>query len=429
MVILSFLHIMSDISHPNTFHTVDKMTKKMKRKYVNLLHFAHSQQNRKQFLLRCIEEKVIPASTPAIFKTSKHIFPKYVQNYLEESAENLRLQHSSTSTKARNLEQILQNSYHITKTEIKRLKLYSYQKSHTQFTKLNRKITTLCAKSKWTTLGRNSIIENLSSITLNNTEKEALGLGLKFSTGLKNQQITDIVAQNYNSSDSDFYKGYVQGIIIATTQTLPETTIPKRFIIALNKLSKNKDLIITPSDKGGGVVLMDRTTYTSKMNSLLQDEDVYTKINIQTIHKEIDKFNKAYTKLVGKKNKSWSLLVDHHPKIPLMYGLPKTHKPNTPMRPIISNIGSAPHKIAKAIASILNPLLGTISPAHIINSGDLITKLNKINSKNMRLASLDIKSLYTNVPVNKCLNLLSAHLKRSNTPPPLPCHNYNEDMQ
>ena len=89
-----------------------------------------------------------------------------------------------------------------------------------------------------------------------------------------------------------------------------------------------------------------------------------------------------------------------------MYGLPKLHKSNVPLRPIISGIDSAPHKIAKTLAKTLTPLLGTISSSHLKNSGDLINKIKDINVENKQLASLDVVSLYTNIPVDKCLNEL-----------------------
>ena len=40
----------------------------------------------------------------------------------------------------------------------------------------------------------------------------------------------------------------------------------------------------------------------------------------------------------------------------IMYGLPKTHKQNVPLRPIISSIGTFSYKTAKYLAQILSPL-------------------------------------------------------------------------
>ena len=74
-----------------------------------------------------------------------------------------------------------------------------------------------------------------------------------------------------------------------------------------------------------------------------------------------------------------------------------------------------PHNIAKLPAKLLSPLLGTIK-----NSGSLLNKLNDIDMNNKYLASLDIKSLYTNIPVDRCIVCLHNHLQISNFTLPLP---------
>ena len=42
-------------------------------------------------------------------------------------------------------------------------------------------------------------------------------------------------------------------------------------MIALRGLSRNKNITTTPSDKGGGVLIMDSTHYNNKIIELLDD--------------------------------------------------------------------------------------------------------------------------------------------------------------
>lgn len=49
------------------------------------------------------------------------------------------------------------------------------------------------------------------------------------------------------------------------------------------------------------------------------------------------------------------------------------------MKPIISGIGSACHRLPIARAKILIPLLVTTDPSHIKNAGKLIEKRGRIN--------------------------------------------------
>ena len=41
---------------------------------------------------------------------------------------------------------------------------------------------------------------------------------------------------------------------------------------------------------------------------------------------------------------------------PRLYGLPKTHKKDCPLRPILSMIGSAQHKLAQYMSRLLKPV-------------------------------------------------------------------------
>ena len=68
----------------------------------------------------------------------------------------------------------------------------------------------------------------------------------------------------------------------------------------------------------------------------------------------------TFTKIISNADKSWYPLINYHSIIPKIYGLPKTHKPDIPLRPIISATG--------LLAKILFPLLSAISDANM-NSG------------------------------------------------------------
>ena len=46
--------------------------------------------------------------------------------------------------------------------------------------------------------------------------------------------------------------------------------------IALQNLSKNKDLIIQKSDKGNSVVIADRQNYIKNMNNIVSDQNKFT---------------------------------------------------------------------------------------------------------------------------------------------------------
>ena len=89
-------------------------------------------------------------------------------------------------------------------------------------------------------------------------------------------------------------------------------------------------------------------------------------------------------------------------------------------RQIISSDGNASHKIDKSLAKISTSILGTISISNIKNYSDLLHGINNTDLKNKSLDSLVITSLYTNMPVSKCIKHLENHLKKTNATLTLP---------
>ena len=142
--------------------------------------------------------------------------------------------------------------------------------------------------------------------------------------------------------------------------------------------------------------------YVDKINSLLEGTNAYEISNLITINKNITSFNKLLKNLVKNEN-TWTSLIEY-PNNPNIIWLTQNPQIN-PLRPIISSIGSATHKIARAIAKILPPL-GTISPSHVIKSGDLLNKIKDINIQNKTRNNLNITSLYINIPIKNASTFL-----------------------
>ena len=357
---------------------------------------------------------VIPKCTSKHLKCDDHIFPKYAQDYLKTKIEELKHREIDTMEEMKKARSALQKKNAFSNKDEIGLKLHIDRINKRDIKKHERTLSSLCESSKWKHIGRQSMVHNLSDRKISSTESEALSLGLKFAINTNNNNITDTITNNYGYSDTDFEKGFIQGIITASINSTDEyNTIPLRYKTALDLLAKDKTIYITNSDKSGGAVIMNKRDYVDKITTMLEDDTTYEQTDKSTVEKETAKFNRSLKKTLKNYGKTWTQLIDYHPLIPQLHGLPKLHKQNIPIRPIISGIGSAPHKIARALAKILTPLLGTISPSHLKNSGDLINKLQNIDTRNKKLASLDVTSLYTNIPVHKCLDRLQKYLKKS----------------
>ena len=101
---------------------------------------------------------------------------------------------------------------------------------------------------------------------------------------------------------------------------------------------------------------------------------------------------------------------------PKFYGLPKIHKPDTPLRPIVSSCGSVTYGVAKKLAKILKPLVG--KPPHHINSTQVFVEQVKhiTLGPGECLCSYDVSALLTSVPIDHALNIIKDLLEKDNTP-------------
>ena len=91
---------------------------------------------------------------------------------------------------------------------------------------------------------------------------------------------------------------------------------------------------------------------------------------------------------------------------PKFYGLPKIHKRDIPLRPIVSNRSSFNYEVAKELSSILRPLVGS-SPHHIKNTDDLVQQLKGITLQpNEEIVTYVISALFTSVPIDPAIDII-----------------------
>ena len=125
---------------------------------------------------------------------------------------------------------------------------------------------------------------------------------------------------------------------------------------ALKSLRNNQNIIIKKADKGGCIVILDTDNYIKKIDAMLSDSTTYSKllqIDLDQKKSEVDGIiNHLFEdNFISKRQKKF--LTNFSPKIPVFYGLPKIHKKDIPLRPIVSQIDSPSYKINKYLDYIL----------------------------------------------------------------------------
>ena len=101
--------------------------------------------------------------------------------------------------------------------------------------------------------------------------------------------------------------------------------------------------------------------------------------------------------------------------VPKFYGLPKVHKNNVPLRPIVSSIGSITYKTAKFLASILSPLVGKTE--HFVkNSIQFVKKIKELEvPPGRKMVSFDVTALFTSIPVTEAVSVIKDRLNQDTT--------------
>ena len=96
---------------------------------------------------------------------------------------------------------------------------------------------------------------------------------------------------------------------------------------------------------------------------------------------------------------------------PKFYGLPKVHKRGIPLRAIVSSRGSISYEVAKELARILKPLVGS-SPHHIKNTGDFIEQIKQVRLQADEIInSYDVSALFTSVPIEAPIKIIQRRLE------------------
>ena len=209
----------------------------------------------------------------------------------------------------------------------------------------------------------------------------------------------------------------------------PTTTQLKKHRI-MEKLRKNKDIVILKPDKGNAVVILDRQVYVDRMHELISDRSKFVELDEDptmtregSIQRHLRKLKKSG--LFGHSKEEidpkYRKVYPNGSRPARLYGLPKMHKftgnnvRDIPFRPILSALGTTSYNTAKYLDEILQPLI-----PDRYSCKDTFAFLEDIKSVspeivNKYMVSFDVTSLFTNIPLDETLDL-AVNLIMTNRP-------------
>ena len=282
------------------------------------------------------------------------------------------------------------------------------------------------------------MVLNLSTCTLSNTETILLAKGLSFIPKPKKLDIknlyrdTNLLVKRMRTRyelfhqphkpKSKFWKPKPQNPYAVTDNAHLENTIEQLKLKmvqieytqsktdnltrnerrALVNLTARTDIVINKADKGSTIVILDRTQYISDGLKHLSDTTVYEPLR-EDITPELK--NKILTKLHGlyiagmldKEMTEFCTPPKQH-RTSVLYFLKKIHKNPMGIRPIVSSINSITENISQFVDIWLQPIMRNL-PSFIKDTTEFINLIeNTPFPMDCILASIDVSSLYTNIP-------------------------------
>ena len=294
----------------------------------------------------------------------------------------------------------------------------------------DKKLKSLGITNNLNSLDPNKVIYNFSKRKLTSKEQALLAFGLNFKlpnfkinffkyfTAFENLYKLLTRFSVYNPGDNFNYKFQDKFKSIAMKNfynfkpwKVFSPIFTKNDVNILKNLSKDNSITICRPDKGRGVVILNKSDYSNKMYDILNDKTKFQEIQntdplLYTLRAE-DKINnkiRIFKKLKIIDDDLSSTLTVSGTSPGILYGLPKIHKTGVPMRPILAAYNTPSYNLSKFIVSKLNHL--TTNEFTIKNSYEFAELLTNTSNKDYIMCSFDIKSLFTNIPLDETINII-----------------------
>ena len=257
---------------------------------------------------------------------------------------------------------------------------------------------------------------NLSNYTLTDSEKHLLNLGLNCHL----QSQVDIYERKVELEI--LYEGLLDLQTQKIVQISPElqaqlraegarqppnsnsTLLTPELRAAAKSLRENHNIVIRRADKSTTFVILNRDDYRKKIQDVLKDGSKFQKISknpCENIKSKINNLIDRATSETGQSMPLKKIVGDYSPGY--IYGNVKTHKPGEKLRPIISQVTTPTYQTAKQLDKLIKKYL---PQGKMLKSSTEFVELLHGNQYSGNLFSLDVESLFTNVPVHRTINII-----------------------
>ena len=402
-------------------------------------------KNHRRCLLRCLSQGVTPVSLRLknLTRTQKGdgIIKRAEKQLLNERIRNInykieKYQHDKHMYE-KQLQEILQDDqvmWNANKEEVLKRKELRHQKVlNRQISKFERLIQGQkkqeqggCSnKDDCTDQGqlidkvKKKWVINLSSIPLTKQQENLLSHGPNFAISPKKPLLGDYIlniekaCQSLDTNMAEELRSEVYRVLKKPHHLKPN--LKKEEIIALKQLKSDKSHMVLTADKGVALVVIDTVDYIRKAKDILEDTNTYRVIHTDPTSRLKNKLINILRRIktaTGIQDNIYKKMYPTGASPPKFYGLPKIHKKNIPLRPIVSSIASVAYGVAKVLADIIKPLMGC-SEHHVQNSQQFVEEIKEMKlEKGECITSYDVVALFTSIPIPSALEVMKKKLEQ-----------------
>ena len=387
--------------------------------------------NHHLFNLRCLKSSIIPTSlrikSPVSTNRAQAAASRVSRIFLQERVK--------TSQKVKNNATLATDDYrtqlqNIMSTEdfatTERICKNTAEKTFQRFKeRQSRKFSQLRSRQETNCLpvrnGREQWVVNLSDYILSTHEQAVLAKGPRFAVTPSIKTIDfaapiETALQISKATEQDKETVRVKVCEILKRARKPADNLSKDERKAIKAIRENDKIRILKADKGNATVVLNATDYDEKVRDLLDVQAAYKLLKkdpTRTIERNTLKLLRELKNQAAIDRTFYdSVRPSEGSSTPArFYGRIKLHKQLAPLRPVVATQGTATYRLARRLSRILRPLVGT-SGRVLKNTKDLIDTMRNVKIEDDEvLVSYDVKSLFTNVPVNESIDVCERRLR------------------
>lgn len=214
---------------------------------------------------------------------------------------------------------------------------------------------------------------------------------------------------------------FIEHLLKRVNGDIDNMSTPKLRHTNLSTLQKNMlsylvhqtDITVLDCDKNLGPAVLTTDQYISLCLQQLHDDTTYTQCNapVATVKKLLLSRLRKYSSTLPSNDPSTRIVTHNIDNLGLntFYGLLKIHKPTLCIRPIVANTNGILSGLSKWLDYQLQPIFKSL-PSYLRDSDHLLSVLPGQVPAGTMITSVDVVSMYTNIPTDHALAVIDKKL-------------------